>query len=381
MCRVTGVANPRIASRAAAIPFGLGKSLRATAGPDSIDLAIGTPGYPEPPARLVEAAVRRLRAGDHQYEETCGSLPARERLAAEFAVPTDPVTEVTVTNGATEALVVALLTLVEPGEEVVVFEPFYTNFLSAIALCGGRPRFVRLHRPSWNFDPDDLAAAFNDKTRAVIVNSPHNPTGHVFGRAELTELANLCERWNVTLIADEVYHRFVFDGVMVSAAELDALADRCVVMDSLSKSHAVSGWRLGYFRAPAPLTAAIRRVHETITGGTVTPIQNALAHVAAETGGWDQGARMSDLRDRSLAAFEGLGLNCFTPAGGCYFLADVPGSGAEYADRLFAETGVIVAPGELFYDDPTGVSQIRVAYNKTPETIAEACERLKDFRG
>ncbi|MEV0643852.1 pyridoxal phosphate-dependent aminotransferase [Phytomonospora sp. NPDC050363] len=378
---MTGDSNPRIASRATAIPYGLGKSLRATAGPDSIDLAIGLPGYPEPPARLIDAAVERLRAGDHQYEETCGSLPARTALAAEFAVPTDPGTELTVTNGGTEALTVALLTFVEPGDEVVVFEPFYTNFLSAIALAGGVPRFVRIRPPGWGFDPAELAAAFNDKTRAVIVNTPHNPTGHVFTREEFTAVGKLCLRWNVPLISDEVYTRYVFDGTMVSATEFAELADRCVTIGSLSKSHAISGWRLGYFRAPEALTTAIRRVHEAVTGGTATPLQNALAHTAADLADPDRGRLMRKLRDESVGAFESLGLTCFTPAGGCYFLAEVPGSGREYADRLFARTGVIVAPGELFYDDPTGVSQIRVAYNKTPATIAEACARLAGLRG
>ena len=373
------ITAPRIAARARALPYGLGKSLRATAGPDTIDLGIGLPGYPEPPADLVEAAMARLREGDHQYEETCGSLSARTSVAAECSVPADPDTELTITNGGTEALAVALLTFVDPGDEVVVFEPFYTNFLSAIALCGATPRFVRMRPPDWSFDPGELAAAFNERTRAIIVNTPHNPSGKVYTPDELSLVGELCERWNVPLIADEVYSKYVYEGVFTSPGELDAYAHRVVSIGSLSKTHSISGWRLGFFRAPAPLTASIRRVHETITGGTATPLQNALALSGVYEEGWDGGASMRLLRDEAVAAFTEAGLDCFTPHGSCYFLADAGGPGRAYAEHLFTETGVIIAPGDLFYAGDGGATQIRVAFNKAPKTIADARERLQRF--
>ncbi|GLZ77510.1 aminotransferase [Actinorhabdospora filicis] len=369
--------GPRIAARARAIPLGLGKSLHATPGPGSIDLSIGLPGYPEPPAELVEAAIGRLRSGDHQYEETAGSPGARALIAASYDVPTDPDTEVTITNGATEALTAALLTFCEPGDEVIVFEPFYTNFLSAIALSGARPRFVRLHAPDWTYDPAELAAAFTPATRAIIVNTPNNPTGHVFTPAELTEIARHCRERDIPLLADEVYAHYVHEGRWTSVTGIEEARDLCVAIGSLSKSHAVSGWRIGHIRAPAPLTAAIRRVHEAITGSTAAPLQNALVLAGLTPSTWDQAALMRSLRDRALTAFQTLGLKTFTPAGGCYFLADAPdASGFACAERLYADHGIIIAPGELFYAEPPETARIRVAFNKSPELIEKLVERV-----
>lgn len=370
--------GPRIAARASAIPLGLGKSLGASPRPGDIDLSIGLPGYPEPPDALVDAAIDRLRSGDHQYEETPGSPGARALIAASYDVPTDPDTEVTITNGGTEALTAALLTFCEPGDEVIVFEPFYTNFLSAIALSGARPRFVRLRRPEWTYDPVRLAAAFTSATRAVIVNTPNNPTGHVFSRDELREIATHCRARDIPLLADEVYAQYVHEGQWTSVTTIDEARDLCVAIGSLSKSHAVSGWRLGHFRAPEPLTAAIRRVHDALTGGTAAPLQNALVKAGLSPSTWDQAALMRSLRDRSVAAFEALGLSCFVPAGGCYFLADAPDpTGFECAQRLYAEHGIIIAPGELFHDGPPEAPCVRVAFNKSPAVIQALEQRVR----
>ena len=372
------------ASRVAAVPEGglvellqLGQSIGA------VDLAAGVPSWPSTPRELIEAACDVLRTGTNQYENPAGNLALRTALAGSLATPPDPVTELTVTCGGSEALCDALLATVDPGDEVVVVEPFYENFLSAIALAGGVPRFVRRRAPDWRWDRADLAAAFGPLTRAITLNSPCNPTGRVLDAQELAEVAELAERWNATVISDEVYAAYVFDGrAHLSVADVPELRERSIVIGSLSKSHAISGWRLGYLRAPAGVTAALRRVHMATTVGTAGPFQQAVAAAdLVRRDRWDPRPGMQQRRDTAVDIFTEVGLRCPPPEGGCYVFADITAVDdagcSSYARRLLDEHGVLIAPGRLFFADQAEPSRfVRIAFNKTLDVLAAAAQRL-----
>ncbi|WP_207957813.1 pyridoxal phosphate-dependent aminotransferase [Streptomyces sp. YIM 98790] len=351
---------------------------------NAVDLAIGTPGHPEPPAAMLAEAARALREGHNQYEHPSGNPLLRRRIAELLTVPADPETEITVTAGATEALYVALLSTVDAGDEVVVFTPGFDQFAAAVRLVGARPRFVPLHAPEWRWDPAELAAAFGPRTRAVLLNTPANPTGRVLDRTELDELAGLCERWNATAISDEVYSAFVFDGRRhLSVAEVPGLAGRSVVVGSLSKSHAVSGWRVGFLRADRTRSEAFQRVHQLTTLGTAAPLQFAAAHAALSADPAEACAQMAARRDLAQAMFSRLGMKFAPVEGGCYVFADIgPLTGGHeeclpFIRRLHERTGVVLAPGTAFFADPARGSQyVRIAFNKSLETLRTAEQRL-----
>ncbi|MDQ3765033.1 MAG: aminotransferase class I/II-fold pyridoxal phosphate-dependent enzyme, partial [Actinomycetota bacterium] len=269
------MSGPPVAARVRALaPGKLAHLLTQGRACDAINLALGIPGAPPTPPALIEEACSALRAGYNQYEIPDGNPELRRQIAATLTTLTDPDTELTITAGATEALTVAMLSTVNPGDEVIVFEPFYENFLSAIALANGIPRLVRTYPPDWRYDHAELTAAFGPRTRAIVLSNPNNPTGHVLSPAELLEIAQLCERWNAVAVSDEIYAAYLFDGHRhISASEPPVLRERSMVIGSLSKSHAVSGWRLGYLRANATLSAAVRQVHLTVCAGTAAPLQ------------------------------------------------------------------------------------------------------------
>ncbi|MGW1193949.1 pyridoxal phosphate-dependent aminotransferase [Streptomyces sp. NPDC002559] len=350
----------------------------------AIDMAVGTPGYPEISGDLIEEAAAAMRAGHNQYEHPAGEALLRQRITGMLTTPTDPDTEITVTAGATEALFVALLATLDPGDEVVLLTPGYEQFTAAAELVGAVPRFVPLYAPDWRYDPAELAAAFTPRTRAVVLNTPSNPTGKILDRDELTEIAALCERWNVTVISDEVYSNFVFDGRRhLSVTEIPGLAERSVVIGSLSKSHAVSGWRLGFLRAARERTEALRRVHELTTNGTAAPLQVAAGRVA-ETGELSAVNReMERRRDLAQEIFSRAGMK-FAPAeGGCFLFADIgPLTGgrqdcAEYVRDLLDRAGVLLVPGAPFFADPErGRNYVRIAFNRSTETLREVERRI-----
>jgi aminotransferase len=354
---------------------------------NAVDLALGTPGTPTSPA-MIDAAGAAMRDGKNQYELPEGNLELRKQIAATLTAPTDPVGELTITVGATEALAVALLSIVDPGYEVIVFEPFYETFISAVALAGGVPRLVPVRPPDWRHDRAELEAAFGPQTRAILLNTPNNPTGRVLGRDEWDEIAELCERWDVTVLSDEVYSGYVFDGhEHVSAADIPALRDRSVVIGSLSKSHAASGWRLGYVRAFAELSQVLRQVHVAVSAGTSAPLQEAAARAfAAEP---DFGRPADDLRaqrGRALEIFDDLGMRCIAPEGGCYVMADIrpitDEDGETFAYRLVKDARVLVTPGAFFYQGEDGGGQdfIRIAFNRKLELFDEVERRLTEAR-
>ncbi|MEU0398723.1 pyridoxal phosphate-dependent aminotransferase [Streptomyces sp. NPDC006197] len=350
----------------------------------AIDLAVGTPAAPDTPPELIEAACRALRDGTNQYGLPHGDPRLRESIASH--VGADPDTEITVTAGATEALAVAMLTLVDPGDEVILLDPGYENFLSAVAMAGAVPRHVPVTGPHWRADPAALAAAFGPRTRAILINSPGNPTGHVMSEEELLEIAELCERWNVAVIADEVYADFVFDGnVHLSAAGTPELAERTVVIRSLSKSHAVSGWRLGYLKAPARLTSALREMHVAVAGMAATPLQQAVATAAAAPGFWAPRDDLSVQRRLAVSALQEMGAHCQAPEGGCYVLADIgpltPEDGERFAFRTAREAGVLLTPGQYFFSGAgeKGDHLVRLAFNRPVSTMEEARRRLAAY--
>ncbi len=353
----------------------------------AVNLSQGFPDFAAPDA--VKTAARDAIAADiNQYAVTWGARPLREAVAREFTrrygVAVDPDTQVTVCCGSTEAMMATMLATLDPGDEVVVFEPFYENYGPDAILSGAVPRYVTLHEPDWTFDPDALAAAFNDRTRAIIINTPNNPTGKVFTRAELTTIAELCQRWDVLAITDEIYEHIIYDGCRhVPMAAIDGMADRTVTLNSLSKTYSVTGWRVGWAIAPPELTGAIRKVHDFLTVGAAAPLQEAGAVALSfpETYYAELAAGYQRRRDMLLALLEPRGFVCFTPRGAYYVMTDIAGFGfaadVEFSHYLVQEVGVAVVPGSSFYHDPAlGRTKVRFTFCKRDETLQEAGRRL-----
>lgn len=352
---------------------------------DAIDMALGVPERPVPSPVLIDEACAALRSGVavNQYEAPEGNLALRSEIARRRSTPTDPATMVTVTAGATEGLFVAVLATVNPGDEVVILEPYYENFINAVALAGGIPRLVRMRQPDWCFDPDEMRAAFGPRTRAIVVSTPNNPTGHMLTAEELGLIGELCQRWDAVAIADEMYSGFAYAGHdHISVAEVPALAERSFVVESFSKSQAISGWRIGYLVASPALTAAVRPIHVAANGGAAAPLQQAVARAAALDP--DFGRPDDDLarqRDLTVRMFERLGLRCIPPDGGCYTMANLGPFSAEgcedFAFRLVKEAGVMVAPGVFFHPEGAGGADlVRIAFNRDLDTLAEVERRL-----
>src|SRR5437667_439479 len=244
-----------------------------------VNLSQGFPDFPAP-AAVKDAACAAINADINQYAVTWGARPLREAVAREFTrrygLPIVADEQVTVCCGTTEAMMAAMMAIIDPGDEVVIFEPFYENYGPDAILSGATPRYVTLHEPDWTFDPDELAAAFNDRTKAIILNTPNNPTGKVFTREELEAIAVLCRKWDAIAISDEIYQHIIFDGRRhIPIATIDGMAERTVTINGLSKTYSVTGWRVGWTISPPSLTGAIRKVHDFLTVGAAAPLQEA----------------------------------------------------------------------------------------------------------
>jgi len=364
---------------------------RLTLEHGAVNLAQGFPDFPAP-AEVKEAAVRAIRADVNQYAITWGAGEFRRAIAERFEHDTglaiDAEREITVCCGATEAMIASLLAVVDAGEEVVICEPFYENYGPDAIICGAVPRFVRLRPPDWSFDPQELAAAFNERTRAVILNTPNNPTGKVFTRDELEIIAEHCRRWNACAITDEIYQYLVYDGLRhISLATLPGMRERTITVNGMSKTYSVTGWRVGYAIAPAEITNAIRKMHDFLTVGAPAPLQEAgptalrLPEDYYQKLCVDYQAR----RDRMLAALENAGFRCFQPHGAYYIMTDISGFGfandVAFARYLVRDIGVAVVPGSSFYSDPaSGSQQVRFTFCKTDATLDEAARRLQKLR-
>ena len=357
----------------------------------AVNLSQGFPDFPAPEP-VKQAACDAIRRDINQYAVTWGARPLREAIASQFArrhgVQVDPETQVTVCCGATETMMAALLATVDPGDEVVVFEPFYENYGPDAIVSGATPRFVRLHAPGWRFDPDELAAAFSNRTRAIILNTPNNPTGKVFSRDELAVIAGLCRHWDVLAITDEIYEHIVFDGARhVPLCTLDGMAGRTVTINGLSKTFSVTGWRIGWAIAPPALSGAIRKMHDFLTVGAPAPLQEAGAAALALDDSYY--ARLASdyarRRELLLGILDRHGFQTYRPAGAYYVMTDVASFGfpddVAFTRHLVADIGVAAVPASSFYRDPSaGRTQVRFCFAKRDQTLAEADRRLARLR-
>jgi aminotransferase len=358
----------------------------------AVNLSQGFPDFPAPPA-LKQAAADAVFADINQYAVTWGAPPLRQAIAADFnrryAAAVDPDTHITVCCGSTEAMMATMMAIIDPGDEVIVFEPFYENYGPDAILSGATPRYVTLREPAWTFDPAELAAAFNDRTRAIIINTPNNPTGKVFTRAELETIAALCRTWGAIAVTDEIYEHIVYDGAAhVPMATLDGMADRTVTINSLSKTFSVTGWRVGWTIAPEDISGAIRKVHDFLTVGAAAPLQQAGAAALSlpDTYYADLASGYQRRRDMLLDILTANGFECFTPAGAYYIMTDIGGFGfaddVAFARHLVTEIGVAAVPGSSFYRDPSlGRTKLRFCFCKKDETMQAAAERLARLRG
>lgn len=352
-----------------------------------VNLSQGFPDFPAP-AAIKEAACAAILADVNQYAVTWGTKGLRDAIAREFtrryAVPVVPDQQVTVTCGSTEAMMATMMALIDPGDEVVIFEPFYENYGPDAILSGATPRFVTLREPDWSFDPDELAAAFSNRTKAIILNTPNNPTGKVFSRAELETIAALCRKWNAVAISDEIYEHIVYDGAShVPIASLDGMAERTVTINSLSKTYSVTGWRVGWAISPPALTGAIRKVHDFLTVGAAAPLQEAgVAALGVADSYYDDLARnYQRRRDVLLDILRRRQFTCYVPQGAYYIMTDISGFGfpddVEFARYLVTDVGVAAVPGSSFYRHAElGRTKLRFCFCKKDETLAAADARL-----
>jgi aminotransferase len=357
----------------------------------AVNLSQGFPDFPAPEA-IKEAAREAIARDVNQYAVTWGAKVLREAIATRFersyGLPVDPEREITVTCGSTEAMIAALLALLDPGDEVVAFEPYYENYGPDAILSGAVPKFVRLRPPDWSFDPGELARAFGPRTRAIIVNTPNNPTGKVFSRAELGQIADLCLKHDAVALTDEIYEHILYDGaVHVPLATLPGMAERTITVNGMSKTFSVTGWRVGWAIAPAVLTDAIRKVHDFLTVGAAAPLQEAgaLALALPDSYYTDLAAFYARRRKRILGILAAAGFTAYPPAGAYYTMVEIGGLGWDddlaFTRHLVEEIGVAVVPGSSFYADPAdGRGQVRFAFCKKDETLDEAERRLGRLR-
>lgn len=362
----------------------------------AINLAQGFPDFPAP-AEIKQAAQQAVASDINQYAITWGAKNLRNAIARKTeewqGLRVDPEREVTVCCGSTEAMISTLLAVCNAGDEVVIFEPFYENYGPDSILSGAKPRFVKLRPPSngddeWTFDPRELRAAFHNNTKAIILNTPNNPTGKVFTREELELIRDLCVEFNVLAITDEIYEHIIYDGARhISIASLDGMRDRTVSINGLSKTYSVTGWRVGWTVAPPAITDAIRKVHDFLTVGAPAPLQEAGAVALDLPSAYYQklAENYRTRRDHLLPALRAAGFRCFHPRGAYYVMTDVSSFGfaddVSFTQHLVKEIGVAAVPGSSFYNDPRdGARQVRFAFCKRDQTIDEAARRLAKLR-
>ena len=358
----------------------------------AINLAQGFPDFPAP-AEVKRAAQEAVASDVNQYAITWGAKKLRNAIARQMKVwqniDVDPEKDVTVCCGSTEAMISTLLAVCNAGDEVVIFEPFYENYGPDSVLSGAKPKFVKLRPPQeegaeWTFDEKELRQAFAKHTKAIILNTPNNPTGKVFTRAELELIRDLCVDFDVLAITDEIYEHILYDGTEhISIASLEGMRDRTVTINGMSKTYSVTGWRVGWAVAPEKLTNAIRKVHDFLTVGAPAPLQEAGASALSLPPAYyeklAEGYR--GRRDHLMPALTAAGFKCFRPRGAYYVMTDISAFGFQddvsFARYLVQEIGVAAVPGSSFYRDPKdGAGQVRFAFCKKPETLDEAARRL-----
>ena len=362
----------------------------------AVNLAQGFPDFPAP-AEIKQAAQQAVANDVNQYAITWGAKNLRNAIARQMhiwqGITVDPEKEITVCCGSTEAMISTLLAVCNAGDEVVIFEPFYENYGPDAVLSGAKPRFVTLRPPSgeddeWTFDEKELRRAFDRHTKAIILNTPNNPTGKVFTRLELELIRDLCVEFDVLAITDEIYEHILYDGTEhISMASLDGMQDRTVTINGMSKTYSVTGWRVGWAVAPERITNAIRKVHDFLTVGAPAPLQEAGAAALSLPDGYyaklAEGYRVR--RDHLMPALVAAGFRCFRPRGAYYVMTDIGAFGfkddVDFTRYLVKEIGVAAVPGSSFYHNPAdGARQVRFAFCKKPETLDEAAVRLSKLR-
>ncbi|MGC1483152.1 MAG: aminotransferase class I/II-fold pyridoxal phosphate-dependent enzyme [Candidatus Acidiferrum sp.] len=353
----------------------------------AVNLSQGFPDFAAP-AEIKEAARQAVADDINQYAITWGAKPLRDAIVEKFertqGVRTDPEREITICCGSTEAMMSTMLAIINPGDEIVVFEPFYENYGPDAILSGATPRFVKLRPPDWTFDERELAVAFGPHTKAIILNTPNNPTGKVFTRAELEFIRDLCVRWNAYCITDEIYEHILYDGAEhISMARIDGMRDRTIVINGMSKTYSVTGWRVGWAIASPETTAAIRKVHDFLTVGAAAPLQQAGATaLKSPQSYYDKlAADYTVRRERLLKILTTAGFTVFKPRGAYYIMTDISGFGfpddIAFAKFLVEKVGVAVVPGSSFYNDARdGAAQVRFTFCKKESTLAAAEDRL-----
>ena len=359
----------------------------------AINLAQGFPDF-SAPAEIKKAAQEAIGADVNQYAITWGAKSLRGAIARQMGnwqgVKVDPERQVTVCCGSTEAMISTLMAVCNAGDEVVIFEPYYENYGPDSILSGAKPVFVKLRPPTerggeWAFDERELRAAFHRNTKAIIVNTPNNPTGKVFTRAELELIRDLCVEFDVLAITDEIYEHILYDGTKhISMASLGGMEERTITINGMSKTYSVTGWRVGWTIAPPRITDAIRKVHDFLTVGAPAPLQEAGASALSLPEEYyeklAEGYRRR--RDSLVPALEEAGFRCFLPRGAYYVMTDISSFGyandLEFTKYLVSKVGVAAVPGSSFYRDPRdGAQQVRFAFCKRDETLDEAAKRLK----
>jgi len=356
------------------------------------NLSQGFPDF-EAPEEIKEAAIRAILNGCNQYPVTFGEPKLREAIAKKVAdynkIKCNPETDITVTCGATEAMIATLKAIINPGDEVIIFEPFYENYGPDTILSGATPRYVTLRPPNWDYSSEELTSAFNEKTKAIIINTPHNPTGKVFSKNELQEIANLCIKWDCFAVTDEIYEHILYDGEEhISIASLDGMADRTITINSISKTYSVTGWRVGWAIANAKITSRIRKVHDFFTVGAPTPFQEAAAFALSMPESYYESLRLryDQLRNFLFAVLSEVGFKPFLPKGSYYIIAETDElmeklsveDDFSFSRKLIELTGVATVPGTSFYASPNkGLNQVRFAFCKKLETLESVERRLR----
>lgn len=358
---------------------------------NGINLAQGFPDF-STAEEIKEAACRAIRENVNQYAITWGAKNLRNAIAEKSAryngIQADPEKNITVCCGSTEAMISSILATVDPGEEVIVFEPYYENYGPDAILSGARPRFISLHEPDWTFDFAELESLFNNNTRAIILNTPNNPTGKVFSRTELEFIAGLCSKWDTLAITDEIYEHILYEGrEHISIATLDGMSERTITINAASKTYSVTGWRVGYAIASEALTAAIRKVHDFLTVGAPAPLQEAVAIAMKFDDSYYRNLRTEYLqrRDFLMMGLEESGFRCFKPYGAYYIMTDISDFGfpddTTFARALVKDVGVAAVPGSSFYNNSaSGYRRLRFGFPKKMETLEKAVSLLRHTR-
>jgi aspartate/methionine/tyrosine aminotransferase len=362
----------------------------------AVNLSQGFPDFPAP-AEIKRAAQDAIAADINQYAITWGAKTLRDAIARKMQVwqgiAVDPEREITVCCGSTETIVSTLLAVCNAGDEVVIFEPFYENYGPDAIISGAKPRFVKLRPPQtpdgeWTFDERELRAAFHQHTKAIVVNTPNNPTGKVFTRSELELIRDLCVEFNVLAITDEIYEHILYDDARhLSIVSLEGMRERTITINGLSKTYGVTGWRVGWAVAPPAIADAIRKVHDFLTVGAPAPLQEAGAAALALPETYYKGLAegYGKRRDRLIPVLTEAGFRCFLPRGAYYVMTDISGFGfandVEFTKYVVEEIGVAVVPGSSFYNDARdGAQQVRFAFCKRDETLDEAAKRLRKLQ-